>query len=353
MIVTTFSTSYREQLLATYAINGVMPTQRRIRRVSYALLAAAAVGTLVGLSPVAMILVAFFPLIALPIALLLPPYLVWLSRGGSPMWRAPQRVVLGDYGMEHSAATASGMVAWSSIARVAETRRFFLFFTSPQCAHFLPKRAIAATDLPAVREYAERAGQPGSSAPPPTDEDGADTTVATATFDYEPGQAYRAMRLVSRYGASQWYLYLFMVVLVAWTSGPSLVQQWREGGIGNVNLYQLVIALTPLLIIVAIGPAATWWQVRRQLSTGPTVRGLTSIAVTEGGVRASSASSESVVPWDAMHRAIETEEFFLFFVTKMQAIYLPKRYLGHPADAELIRRLAARRLDTRFSRVSA
>jgi YcxB-like protein len=357
MIVATFFTSYREQVLATYAINGVMPAPRRTRRVSYALLAIAAVGTLAGLSPVAMILVAFFPVVVLPIALLLPPYLAWLSRAGSPVWRASQRVVLGDYGFEHSAAAASGAIAWSSITRVAETGRFFLFFTSPQCAHYLPKRALDAADLPAVREYAERAGQPATDAPPAVAGDGgaraAEVPVAVAAFEQEAAQMYRAMRLVARYGANQWYVYVFMAALGAWTSGPPLVRQWRQGGIGNVSLFQLALGLTPLLLVLAIGPAATWWQVRRVLSSSPASRGPMSIAVTDGGVRASGASAESVVPWEAMHRAVETEEFFLFFITRVQAIYLPKPRLGHPSDAGVVRDLAARRLAARFTRVGA
>ena len=45
------------------------------------------------------------------------------------------------------------------------------------------------------------------------------------------------------------------------------------------------------------------------------------------GVRSASFVGESRLRWQAIHHAVETREFFLFYVTKNIAYYLPKRVI--------------------------
>lgn len=44
-------------------------------------------------------------------------------------------------------------VRWNAILRIAETPEFFLFYTLPRVAHFLPLESIPEAELPSVRAF--------------------------------------------------------------------------------------------------------------------------------------------------------------------------------------------------------
>ena len=65
--------------------------------------------------------------------------------------------VVSDDGIEARCVTSDVRMQWSGISRVLETPEFFLFFTTPNCAFQLPKRAIPNTEqLEALRQLAGR-----------------------------------------------------------------------------------------------------------------------------------------------------------------------------------------------------
>ena len=55
------------------------------------------------------------------------------------------RVLDGD-GITARCTTSNASVHWSGIVKIRETPDFFLFFTTPNCAIHLPKRAVADPD---------------------------------------------------------------------------------------------------------------------------------------------------------------------------------------------------------------
>jgi len=63
------------------------------------------------------------------------------------------------------------------------------------------------------------------------------------------------------------------------------------------------------------------------------------ISVSEQGVRASCVAAASEVRWEALHKVVETGEFFLFYYAPKCAFYLPKRALSD-RDAQTVRLLA-------------
>jgi hypothetical protein len=61
------------------------------------------------------------------------------------------------------------------------------------------------------------------------------------------------------------------------------------------------------------------------------------VALTDQGVRTTCDHSDVLVKWDGVRRAVETDDFFLFYVTDRCAHYLPKRALDGPAAVERAR----------------
>ena len=63
--------------------------------------------------------------------------------------------VVSHEGIQAQCQTSDVKIQWNGISRVLETPEFFLFFTTPQCAFKVPKRAIpTAEQVEAVRQLA-------------------------------------------------------------------------------------------------------------------------------------------------------------------------------------------------------
>jgi hypothetical protein len=75
-----------------------------------------------------------------------------------------------------------------------------------------------------------------------------------------------------------------------------------------------------------------------QLRTGPSVKGQQSVGVADWGLAVSGAMHTGELEWPSLMRVSETNEFFLFFVSKLQAVFLPKRLLSEQQLVE-VRRL--------------
>lgn len=71
--------------------------------------------------------------------------------------RGPQTRSVNEAGYHSRGNGVAVDLPWHAMARAVETPGEFLFFYNPQCAYYLPKRVLAADDVPAVRALA-RAG---------------------------------------------------------------------------------------------------------------------------------------------------------------------------------------------------
>jgi hypothetical protein len=78
---------------------------------------------------------------------------VWLYRRRNRTVGGMQTFELDSLGTHISSPAFDVALKWSAISKVAETKRFVLFFISPQSARFLPKRVISSADeLQAIRD---------------------------------------------------------------------------------------------------------------------------------------------------------------------------------------------------------
>jgi len=84
-----------------------------------------------------------------------------------------QSFALRDDGLAMETRAGSSLVRWGTILRVVESPRHFLFYYTPQCAYYLPRVSIPASEIDVVRSYIRqhvtgptdlRTGTPDSSA---------------------------------------------------------------------------------------------------------------------------------------------------------------------------------------------
>lgn len=165
-----------------------------------------------------------------------------------------------------------------------------------------------------------------------------------ATFDFDAAEHYRATRAVTRHTPQRfvaWGFAAFALGLVAW----NVVPRW-----GDVEPLPLFWSSLPWLLLTAFWfaflPFSQWRAARRLPERDPSARGTQERAVDDVGYHSRGNGVAVDVPWHAMHRVIETAEFFLFFYNKQWAYYVPKRALTTAAVAEL-RALTQAKLEAR------
>jgi hypothetical protein len=138
--------------------------------------------------------------------------------------------------------------------------------------------------------------------------------------------------------SSYWLMYVLMGVLVLANTVPYAMNQWRRGGWSAISLRVILLGVAPLLLMIVFVPLAAKWAARRQLRTGPTTQGVQRIGVGDWGLAISGPLYNGEIAWSSMMRANETPEFFLFFISKLQAFFIPKRLLSE-ADTVRVREL--------------
>jgi hypothetical protein len=168
----------------------------------------------------------------------------------------------------------------------------------------------------------------------------------STSFTLDPAEVTRVAMLSARKLGSVWIWYLVMMMIVAWNTVPIVYAQWRRGGLAAINIPLVLLGLAPLVIIIVGPPLAARWAANRQLRTGPSARGVQQIGVAEWGLEVTGSMHTGVLPWSSVMKAVETPEFFLFFLSKIHPVFIPKRLLTD-TEAAQVRQLTRSALGAR------
>lgn len=346
MLTVTFRNGYQDTVRAVRSINQVLPRVRFIRRLAYVCLGLFVVLAVAGVRAEWTVWLLFVPAVMLAVFWLLPFYVGWLS-WKNPTSQAEQRFTFSESEIEAAGAASEAHVQWSAVTRVGETRRHFVFFTSNQCGYTVPKRALPGTEAVAqLRDLLQRnAGRPNGG-PTVSQDTPSAPVIASAEFQWTQGELYRAIRSVSRYGPRQWPIYLVLFVMSGWFGAYPALQQWRAGGWAAVDAWAVYLALLPLLLITVAAPLSARWAAYSLTRTSPSHGGVQTVSVTEDGVRTRGSLYTGQLGWSGLTKAVETEEFFLLYVAKAQAMIIPKRALDE-AGIGRVREVVHAHLDDR------
>lgn len=343
-----FTSSYRELVAALRAINRAVPLVRRMRQLAWIAIAIVAVLIVANVLTFRGSLgVLFVPGLILLLFWLMPFYLAWMTQRSSPYWTGEQLVELSDEGIRIGSAASETFVEWAAIMRTTEDRRFFLFFSSDQSGQFVPKRVLATDEQSRVRQLfrdnagEERVGAHGTASAPSSE-----PPAVEVRFELEAAESARAGMVAARKAGALWVWYVVILGIVLWTTMPTAYAQWQRGGWGAISVPMLLLGMAPLLIVFAAGPLVARLAARRALRTGPSTRGSQAVGVAEWGIRVAGPMYTGELRWLAFMKAVETDEFFLFFISKLQPVFIPKRLLT-PAGADIIRNLTRAGLGAR------
>jgi hypothetical protein len=165
-----------------------------------------------------------------------------------------------------------------------------------------------------------------------------------ADFTFDRKEHYRASSEVTRRTSARYFGIGFFVVGLA-------LSYWN--GFRCLGEYPLATVIGSALPWLALGafwlglfPFQLWRAARQTERTDPGARGVLSREVDEFGLLATGNDVVLELPWKAILKVVETEEFFLFFYFKNLAYCIPKRVLS-PSDVATVRRLTALGLGAR------
>jgi hypothetical protein len=165
-----------------------------------------------------------------------------------------------------------------------------------------------------------------------------------ATFAFDPAEHYRALRQVTRRTSAQYISWVF-VAIAGWLAYWNAFRFW-----GEYPTWGLIWTALPYLLLggfwLGLIPYSQWRAARKAAKSDPSVQGPQTREIDDVGFRSSGNDVVLELPWKAILRGVETNQFFLFYYSKQLAYYVPKRALG-AADAEELRRLMRDNLGTR------
>jgi hypothetical protein len=267
-----------------------------------------------------------------------------LLRSGSPDPNEERTYSFTPGGIRFSTPSVSSSMSWASVVRVVETRKFFLFCMSRAAAWYIPKRGLTQPDAAKLRtlvhDYAGRGTllEPHPGTHPDVDVGAEQIRVV---FHWTVGRLFRATLAASRHGVAYRWLSVFMLGYLVVLVLPAILAQRSFGSI----LFQLA----PIPIVLAAGPIGGLLYAYRHLQDARTARGPQVISIGTSGVRAEGSAYEAAVRWEGLWKIIESQSFFLFFLSKAVAIPLPKHELSGTSEVERVRDFLRSTAGTKFA----
>jgi hypothetical protein len=150
----------------------------------------------------------------------------------------------------------------------------------------------------------------------------------SASFIWDPKEYRRLLRDVTRHATLPW-LYRHAAALVYAAAALSVLLPLLTGNSTGVRSYlpwALIVVVWVTLFRLGMPRAA----VRNYPKQHPCVAKPFHVALTNEGVQMRCDHSDVLVRWSGIQKAVETREFFLFYVTGRCAHYLPTRALDGP-----------------------
>lgn len=151
-----------------------------------------------------------------------------------------------------------------------------------------------------------------------------------AVFDFDTSEHFRASRAVTRLTPARYYSWVLAagcVAMLAWSLWSLPPDEDLRDKLLTVGPWLLLAIFWACLI-----PFTQWRLARKMPKRDPSVLGPQERIVDTEGFHSRGNGVSLDVPWHAVQKVVETDEFFFFFYNKRCAYYLPTRAIsGHEA----------------------
>jgi hypothetical protein len=134
---------------------------------------------------------------------------------------------------------------------------------------------------------------------------------------------------------------------LATAAGRNALAEWRRGGWSAINLTAVGWSLVPFLLLTMIRPIVALINGIIAPLVKPSLRRAQSIAIGDDGLSVRMRLIAVDLRWNALTAVVETRPFFLFYLSRTNAIYLPKRSLAQEGDIVLVRELVRAKIGSK------
>lgn len=115
--------------------------------------------------------------------------------------------------------------------------------------------------------------------------------------------------------------------------------------LGSALMQGLLMGIIGIVLMLAINIGSMYTRINAMYKQKKILDFTFDVTVDKTGFHARSSRGDSDVPWERILSIQETKNAFYVFITENNANVLPKSQMRLPADAELIRKLAAKYLE--------
>ena len=153
-------------------------------------------------------------------------------------------------------------------------------------------------------------------------------------FEFDEREHIDAGRAITKFASNAYWRKL---AIVAWSILVLLTLLLAATNASDSGFFNALWLLMILIVTLALPWLQGVMGARQFKKLNPEGHRTLTFAIDDDGVRSTSFVGESKLRWQAVHHAVETREFFLFYVTKNVAHYLPKRVIA-PAELFEVRK---------------
>ena len=148
----------------------------------------------------------------------------------------------------------------------------------------------------------------------------------TVSFPLGFSEHYRVYRVAFHRTKAAWIAYAFFsLVPILICAAAVAFRGWALEEVARENAPLLVGG--PAFCIVVL-PLLHRLNVRQARAGNRTTDGEQHLALSSDGIRAWGALHNTSLQWNAVHEVVETRDYFLIYLSKVQFFFLPKTALG-------------------------
>jgi hypothetical protein len=165
-----------------------------------------------------------------------------------------------------------------------------------------------------------------------------DDQPINATYDYQPWENYRVQRAIARRSGHP-SLYTFMGVVFLILGSAIMISHPYDPRASFLHLWYVFTIPFVAFVVIPGSQIIAAFRHRHHPTLPHTDH---TVVLSPSGVGVICAAVKAEFPWKALLRVEETGEFFLFYVSRARALYLPKRSLASEQELTAVREIARR-----------
>ena len=159
------------------------------------------------------------------------------------------------------------------------------------------------------------------------------TTPLVVEYRPDAAETVRASQLIQRRGRLGWMRW------VTWVLLAGLTLWYRVNGVAWSDMGFLYFAALLLAALTIGAPFLQRWQLTRAYAESPVLRETQRYEFTTDALTIRGGPAATRLGWEAFHEAVETDEYFLLYIARRSAYYLPKHVFADPAAQDELRAL--------------